>query len=387
MVGVPPSKDGGRTNAQQNGYQRLGVEANNALPPIEVPPYTVTSGADGLVYEGWRFENDTYALGLYALVFKPLRSSIPDLLVAVCTPFLSVLAIKVIMYFLFEGEEDGDVSIVVRSICFILAALAISNEAAEGFSKMAFCTRCIAGTFDGVSRPRMMVALILSNMQVLVSFLTMALNMRLVASAEGVVDAFLNFVAVGFLSEIDNLIMSSVSVQAYFPDSLHAETFKMVRSPGASSKFGRMSFPILLCVNAVIAQGLAAHIFFQVLIGSIKDPDASFDWQSQLPNTLLAVLIINIVALLGGRVAPLFKVVHMFSLLTASAYILSPSDLNGMTTMVFMMFALEGVAGSVAADAEPFEVLTCPYRVPILMWLMLGCATVRVARLQELGYT
>merc|ERR1719330_2112508 len=115
-----------------------------------------------------------------------------------------------------EGDDDDQrVTNVVYTLCFILAGLAFSNEMMEGVNKTIFSMRAVTGIYEDVRPHSMWVGIYLGVMQTLTPLCAMSLSMRVVAEAETVLDAFLNYVALAFLTEIDNIVMNSRVVHGF----------------------------------------------------------------------------------------------------------------------------------------------------------------------------
>merc|ERR1712083_1237438 len=73
--------------------------------------------------------------------------------------------------------------------------------------------RVAAGFYEDVHCSSMWVGIVLGLLQTLMAGAAMAINMRLVSTAEAVLDAFLNFIALSFLTDVDNIVMDSKVVK------------------------------------------------------------------------------------------------------------------------------------------------------------------------------
>lgn len=347
----------------------------------------LTLGAQGEVLERWRFDDDAYSVGLLALFRKGGPRALPEFLLAAAVPTMTILAMKLVVAHLLAQEAQGrKADLSVSLICFVLAALPLSNEALEGFSKMVFSMRGCAGVYTEGNPWCLAVGVFLGFMQCFTAIVTVGVNMQLVAAAENAIDAFTNFVALSFLTEIDNLLLSSRTVRNLFGDVDLEVTVRHAR-PLEDMHGAWAPCVIFLIVNALALPACALTINLYDAAGQVREPPIVHDWCAELPGAIAAAAAVNCVTWLASRV---FDIVDVAFVLCLVLIVLLLSTTRAqwfgpLARMVVFSFVAVGAAGASAADFDPFPLITCPYRTPLLMVLLMVAAFFWLKELQEIG--
>merc|ERR1719195_307548 len=81
---------------------------------------------------------------------------------------------------------------------------------------MVFSWRCISGWYSGVYQRACIVGVCLGFFQLTMPCYIVGLSMQLVLGADTVLDAFMNYVALIFITEIDNSVIANRVVRKLF---------------------------------------------------------------------------------------------------------------------------------------------------------------------------
>jgi len=332
--------------------------------------------------ETWDFDQDTYTVGMLSVMNNGLIRSVPPLTVAFITPFVQTLAFFIVFQDLLHVRPDSDeVSTrdsVAWSICFFLAGLQMSNEAAESFKKLVFSLRCIGGAFD--TGQRSPLAVVLATMQWCFSVGTMAICLLVVGQQGSAVDAFMNYVAMGFLTEIDNLLLESNCVKTW----INTETEISPRR--ADNVFLKATDPwtLQMMLSSLAMTGLLLAVCAHAvdLSDQAKSPPILHEWLSQLPHggatMLILVCMMYLFSLFTGASQAGFLIGIISQVLCAADLVLRRNleiqtwNLVPLSNMVLFLSGPIVFASGCAMASNPFLMLNCPVRVPIFIWVHLG---------------
>eukprot|EP00931_Biecheleriopsis_adriatica_P053530 TRINITY_DN31349_c0_g1_i1.p1 TRINITY_DN31349_c0_g1~~TRINITY_DN31349_c0_g1_i1.p1 ORF type:complete len:415 (+),score=58.76 TRINITY_DN31349_c0_g1_i1:26-1246(+) len=225
--------------AGTGGYDTLEVErpsARAATMPQNLPvrASTLVRGSsrasllvpvnqdDKCPQEQWTFDEDAYSLSIISLYQADMSLGCWSCLLAPLTALLQLsICLLVFTDLLDVPEEDPEMSRVRRLsargakvLCCGLCLLQLSDEACEGFHKMIFAIRWYAGVYDNRWHQAAKFAVLISCCQVLIGLLTCSLCIRVIFCAPTTLDVFFNYVALAFISDVDNMILRSRLVRS-----------------------------------------------------------------------------------------------------------------------------------------------------------------------------
>eukprot|EP00416_Gambierdiscus_australes_P025348 CAMPEP_0171061238 /NCGR_PEP_ID=MMETSP0766_2-20121228/4311_1 /TAXON_ID=439317 /ORGANISM="Gambierdiscus australes, Strain CAWD 149" /LENGTH=391 /DNA_ID=CAMNT_0011516895 /DNA_START=24 /DNA_END=1199 /DNA_ORIENTATION=- len=341
--------------------------------------------ANGDVEETWEFELDTYSLGVLAMAQKGLPRGGFELFLALVTPTIQVLAFYRIFSRLMSMHDavaaDEVCNSSVQVICFLLIALQVSNEGLEGFRKIVFSLRAFGGKFQDV-KGTAFIGIALGFLQYSMAVCTVGLSMLVVSQQQTALDAFMNFVAVAFLTEVDNILVSARTVKN-FVFSLDTKITVRHANAAGSEEARATAWPwgFLLCINFLALLMLLMVIHGLDILEHLKQSSSSanFDIFSQLWHIALCFFVLNVMVSIGnwcrGGIA-FFMVFGMLCLAFVAIdmvflYVRGFRLVPIAVSQVVYWWAILVPACEGAVMFNPFYFITCPYRSPSLVWLML----------------
>mmetsp|Transcript_4933 Transcript_4933/g.6353 ORF Transcript_4933/g.6353 Transcript_4933/m.6353 type:complete len:293 (-) Transcript_4933:223-1101(-) len=268
----------------------------------------------------------------------------------------------------------------VRLICFFLMALQVSNEALEAFQKIVFCLRALTGVYvdvKGTPGP----GVFLGFLQFGMSFGTVGLSMLVVSQQTTALDAFMNFVALAFLTEVDNILMSSRTVQN-FVQVEKTEIIAVIKPTAFEGAEKRPWTPRLMCcanMMMIMPMTIGCTVVWLTTQRS-EDPEDVLTFMERLPSALLLWAALDLIMWFGSQkfgavdcavfvafVCSALDLVDKVHLYTSYRRLFSPPVL-----LVPMWFQYAASVTAIAAQKDPASLLSCPFRTPLLVWSMLG---------------
>mmetsp|Transcript_7430 Transcript_7430/g.11340 ORF Transcript_7430/g.11340 Transcript_7430/m.11340 type:complete len:278 (+) Transcript_7430:3-836(+) len=260
-------------------------------------------------------------------------------------------------------------------------ALQLSNEALEGFSKLVFCLRNFAGVYMDV-KGLPIFGILIGFMQFGMAVGTVGLSMLVVSEQTTALDAFMNFVALAFLTEIDNLLMSARTIQNFV--EVETEITSVIQPSYFAGKDSLPWTVRLMCVGngiVVLAWIIMCGMFLITALYTAEpdDPPPWLEFAGHLPSCILALVTLNVIMWFGSRrvgtVAISLIVVAGCVLLDVidkiGLYLLHQRVFSPLMLSVTFWFELAGPATSFALQRDTLYLLRCPIRAPLLVWAML----------------
>lgn len=359
---------------------------------------------NGDVVEYWAFEADTYSIGILAILKRGLLNSLPQLALALITPVIQTMVLFLVFENLInERFEDPDEreglmkGWLVPLICFLLMSLELSNEALEGIWKVTFTMRAFGGVYRLPGGPAW-VAMVLGFLQFLIAALTVGCSMLVVSQQRSCLEAFTNFVALTFLTEVDNILISSRTVRNFIPMEHEIEVRHAAKSQGREAREEpegvAWSLRMALCSSGLVLLGvfLSKHIL-DLAARALDEDEEPRDMAMESAWVCSGLVLINIVMLIGSRMFSTLACAKFISLfcvlyLTADLAILYHTH-SRITPSLFPMvpfwFAMLASASGNACSKNPFIFLRCPFSSPLLVWSMLALAVFQVAAMYHFG--
>mmetsp|Transcript_104126 Transcript_104126/g.324663 ORF Transcript_104126/g.324663 Transcript_104126/m.324663 type:complete len:421 (+) Transcript_104126:54-1316(+) len=348
-------------------------------------PAQYQSLADGSVEETWEFEADTYAVAIIAIVKEGLPSALPQLGLALFTPVIQTT----ILFIVFEnlvatpgtsGDASDGVEGEVIFICFLLMALQLSNEALEGMWKVCFCMRCFGDVYSGLKGPAW-VTLVLAYMQFTLAVFTVGCSMLVVTEQTSAIDAFMNFVALAFLTETDNLLISCRTVRNFI--GIDSEIKVLHARKGGQDESTPWTPRMAVCCNVLLAVGIGIYKqATDIATAALGHPPDPFHRVWEVVSIAVALLVLNSAMWFGSRLIGTMRcaTVLSFSCMTfvivdqlflyKRHYRMTPALLPAVPFWFGMLAQTSG--NSVVKN--PFIYLRCPFSTPSLVWAMLVVA-------------
>lgn len=311
-----------------------------------------------------------------------------DIVIAMITPTLSIIAMRALVMYLLKEDEGGEKEIdgedaidigPVQFLCFVLAGLSLSNEVHEGMCKLVFSLRACTGVYEGVCPVSLSLGVVLGTFQVLCALVAMALNMQLVACAETLLDCFMNFVAVGFFAEIDNLVMSSRTLKGWMKDyegpSVEVTRVILEKRSADSSHASDLDVRAWLTVLLYCTMGVVLGTFSGALIavwaGAVRDPPQHVDWLPMLPRAAAVIVVLNVLVYGTSRLSRPADVLIVAALGFQVFLIVCPHTGSILVRNVLFVYSIFGIALGAAVDHDPFAILWCPCRLPFSTWVLM----------------
>lgn len=337
---------------------------------------------DANTEDAWEFEEDTYSLGLVAVTKRGLPSAAVPLMFALATPLIQLVAFfKIYEHMISEPHPDDPMhvgcSLYVRLICFVLMALSLSNEGLEGLSKVVFCLRAIGGVYEDI-KGIPIIGLVLSFFQFGMTIGTIGLSMLVVSEQTTALDAFMNFVALAFLTEIDNIFMSARTVQNF----VSAEnTFEGKIAPNAlqAGEKGPWTVPMMIACNLLLMVAWTVTLYIYYITAEWSPDRESFSLAGHLPSVIITWLALMLCMWFGSKqvgamavartlffICVLMDSIDKVYLYNAGLRFFSPFLMS-----VTFWFEFAGPVTAMAVVQDPMEVLRCPVKSPLLVWTML----------------
>jgi len=372
---------------------------------------------DGTVEETWEFELDTYTIGLLAMAQKGLPQGAFELGLALVTPTIQTLAFFRIFEYLMSQKNDFDEDHLIKScngtvqfICFLLMALQVSNEALEGLHKLIFSFRAFGGKYKDMKKTAG-IGILLGFCQCMVAIATVGLSMLVVSEQQTALDAFMNFVAVAFLTEVDNILVSARTVTGFVTTDTTITVEHTLAAEVEHKSPHHWPMKALAVVNFLVV--LSLLVCFQTLniVIGIGNADAEKEhdaheheeharearhgvnlWGQILPVTLV-LLLLNAAMYVGNRLGLSIKY-FMFmgyaclafgAVDMAHLYSTHTRLLPFMVTQAGLAYALVAPTCAGAILFNPFPFMMCPVKSPGLVWAMLAHAVFCFESLHRFG--
>jgi len=332
----------------------------------------------------WEFEEDTFTVGLLALATGGLPAAIAPLALALLTPLLQLSCFFAVFSYMVEDQPEvkfDGVRLLASFACFFLMGLQLTNEMLEGYHKIVFSWRCFSGKYSGVHQTPCIMGVMLGFFQLSIPCFIVGLSMQLVLGAESLLDAFMNYVALIFITEIDNSLIASRVVRKLFDTSsdIHVQYSVDATAASKGKELWTVSMTAFATVWALLNQTL--NVICLMIAGGDEAKDPQW-WLGQLPVFAAVLVVLNLVMRYGSlrfgaeRVAAVvFVLAFTFCIISYTLHLLDVVNMvQSLTNMTLFTFSILCVPLSGAAAANPFAVLHCPYRLPSLCWLLLiGC--------------
>eukprot|EP00928_Gymnodinium_smaydae_P049978 TRINITY_DN33584_c0_g1_i1.p1 TRINITY_DN33584_c0_g1~~TRINITY_DN33584_c0_g1_i1.p1 ORF type:complete len:420 (+),score=26.99 TRINITY_DN33584_c0_g1_i1:81-1340(+) len=340
--------------------------------------------------EVWEFEEDSYAVALVAMTTLPCPRSLPHIMIGLFTPILQNIAfLELFIYLSREKASAGDghkANWLVLGLCFILCGLSLSNEAIEGFQKLVHCLRGLHGMYHcNCGVVGFASGAIFGYLQYMLAILTASMCMILVYRANTVLDAFTNYVALSFLTEVDNLVMASRSVKSFVQDVQYSVTMEKAQWIYHRPRKPPWSISMMVAVNVIVLCCIPLPLFVNGYAASVKGQH--IDWVAQIPGSILTLAILNgsmyfaaqrLGATNAGFLCGIICQLIVFAL-CVSQLCFNVTLVSQLSCACTFLFSTVAAPSAAAGDFNPFESLRCPVRVPLLVWLSLICSTIWTA--------
>lgn len=227
--------------------------------------------------------------------------------------------------------------------------------------------------------------------------LAMALSMRVVAEATSVLEAFLNYVALAFLTEVDNLVMNSRVIRRFLRALGKEQTdTKVVLRRACADREAPLHWvpdgklcPVLYgCMNAGMFLGVCIDLLLVTSVAAARDPPPEIDWRSGLLGGITLVIASNVLIAVSGHLCGgSFMPSYLFALACLVFMLLFPHVGVPFARAVAFMFALFGTSAVAAAQPNQFVVIVCPVRIPLMVWMAMIVGADWTKRLQQDGVT
>merc|ERR1712190_707581 len=120
-------------------------------------------------------------------------------------------------------------------------------------------------------------------------------------------------------------------------------------------------------------------------VGSLREPPVHQDFISQIPQAVAVACILHTVALGGSQFFRAIYVVLPFSFALSLRMLLYARMVCPISNLICYTFILVAPAAAVAVDFDPFDVIDCPVRLPLLTWISFACAMIWMKTFQEFG--
>jgi len=360
---------------------------------------------DGTTEEHWEFEVDTYTIGLLAMVQKGLPQGAGELGLALVTPVIQLLAFfRIFEYLTSKSTEEVDVedsrsscNPTVQFICFLLMALQVSNEALEGLHKLIFSFRAFGGKYKDV-KTCSGIGILLGFSQCMMAIATVGLSMLVVSEQQTALDAFMNFVAVAFLTEVDNILVSARTVTGLVATDNTITVQHVLPAEVEHASPHHWPTKALLVVNVLVVASLLVALQIQWIVMGIAEEQhkahehaAAEDEQHgahervdndlwrRIPPVILVLLLLNTAMYVGNRIGASIKYFMLMgyaclaigALDMAHLYSTNTRLLPVMASQAIQTFALMGPSCAGAILFNPFPFMMCPVKSPSLVWASL----------------
>lgn len=382
-----------------------GTPAANGTSAQCSPGEAEVAVGDGAAYvteesggrEDWDFDEGSYSVGVIALVTRGLPSALPHLALAALTPTLQLICYLALFSEMITENItpnlDG-IRLLTTFACFFLMGLMLMTEVQEGFKKMIFCCRCAYGKYAEVCPRAAVLGVCLGFSQLVVPCYIMGLSMQLVLGAESVLDAFTCYVALIFITEIDNYLTDSPMVKNFFKPTANIHVHKKrVAGAGVAA-----AAAVTTLVDGGSAEPWAGRAMWFTNLGvvlvqplnvvfvAVADTPTAMDlewWAGQVPGFVLLFAALNVAMWLGahsfGAARAAFYLAG-FTLSILGALYAANIDLDidviqPLSTMALFMFSTMSLPAAAATAIDPFILLGCPYRLPCISWLIMLGAT------------
>lgn len=287
---------------------------------------------NGIAKEQWSFDEDAYTLSLSALYSQ--KTCWPYVLISMATALLQLCIVGIVMMDLRKNQQK-DLHGVTRTmvtaaqvICTGLCLLQLSDEGCEGLHKLTFALRWYAGVYDGPAYSNSSkVAVMLSTFQVGMGVITCCVCIRVVFSAESALDTFFNYVALAFISDLDNMVMRSRMIRGCLVCEPNITAYW--RPPEQQLISGHWNMRMAMVVNAacflmILALNLQFLIMWHVFMS-----DEHIEWIDLVVHGIPTLCLLNSIMWFGTRqcdtfATALFLNLFLFSL-TLLDYLLKSS--------------------------------------------------------------
>mmetsp|Transcript_86453 Transcript_86453/g.201130 ORF Transcript_86453/g.201130 Transcript_86453/m.201130 type:complete len:412 (+) Transcript_86453:60-1295(+) len=341
--------------------------------------------SDGTVVEHWEFETDAYSIGLLAMTTKGLPRGTFELILALATPTIQLLAFFRILGHLLDRPRGWDGNYVetprnttVQCICFLLIAMQVSNEALEGLHKLIFSFRAFGGKYKDVKKTACL-GIIFGFMQCIMAVCTVGLSMLVVSEQQTALDAFMNFVAVAFLTEVDNILVAARTVTSFVSLDTTITVQHAYTMDCAECKQSHWPTMALVVVNVLVLFSVAMSVRCFNTAAQSDSESQGINWFGQVPWAILGLLALNTAMWIGKRVSATSKYfmgVGYCSLTVCAIdmvylYITHSRLLPVLLTQAAFAFSLAAPTCAGAIVFNPFPFMFCPISSPCLVWAML----------------
>jgi len=348
-----------------------------------------------VVEETWEFEADAYAIAIVALLKKGLPDAGFQLGLALFTPIVQTLVLLMVFENLVTAErETGDgngVNVYVAVICFLLMALQLSNEALEGMWKVCFCMRAFGGVYADLKGPRWL-ALVLGFLQFTLAVFTVGCSMLVVSEQKTALDAFMNFVALAFLTEIDNLLISSKTLRSAL--EIDAQITVRQVTKGGQDASTPWTLRLAICCNLLVMMGTCINKqAVEIAANASGETPELTDRLLEALSAFATLLVLDLVMWVGSRLVRTMTCAALVAvscvLLVAVSMAVLYSTHRRLAPLVVIMvafwFSMVALTSGNAVAMNPFPYLRCPVSTPLHVWAMLVLAVLMVQSVRRFG--
>lgn len=277
-------------------------------------------------------------------------------------------------------------------LCLFLTSIDMVAEAIEGCQKIVFSYRCILGIYELPHNPKhMMVGIVLGFFQVFMTMGTYSVLASLLLHAQTVLEVFMNFLAMQFLTEVDETLMQiklvkvrATRVHFSFLVEHQVEKQGTLQVRGLSSNI-QIDTLTLVIINTLTVIAIVSCQMINTVSGEAHDPPVHENWVLHWFVIICAMAANSATLLVGSKVFGAWAVSVTLFLGWYLTYLVDifyryandgqwPFLWNPFfSILVYVMpFTNIPLVISSAFDAQMF--LKCPWRLPSI-FMMLFIAT------------
>mmetsp|Transcript_105900 Transcript_105900/g.297767 ORF Transcript_105900/g.297767 Transcript_105900/m.297767 type:complete len:411 (-) Transcript_105900:128-1360(-) len=337
---------------------------------------------EGGVEEQWVFEEDAYTLGINALVLKGLPWALPEVLLAIAVPMLQgYIFFEIVGLVISQPPPQTSCGVLVILVCCFLAGATLSNEVIEGLRKVVFALRALSGVYENVASQRCMwISFILGASQLLMAACSFTLCFCVTLTATSALDAFMNFVTMAFIADIDNVLMRSRAVKEYVQCN---PELTMKHAVGEAARVAACPGRVLVCLNAILLLGVPFAICVYNLIVGVHDPPVELDWVAMIPGAVVVWVSTNLTMALGSKwLGPVPPALAIAAVSTANSLNEMGLDLLGwrltetlamspLSAQIAWAFGIVSFPGALALELDPFARFA--YLPPFAVLVLFQC--------------
>eukprot|EP00401_Gymnodinium_catenatum_P051091 CAMPEP_0117538612 /NCGR_PEP_ID=MMETSP0784-20121206/42567_1 /TAXON_ID=39447 /ORGANISM="" /LENGTH=398 /DNA_ID=CAMNT_0005335229 /DNA_START=78 /DNA_END=1274 /DNA_ORIENTATION=- len=358
----------------------------------QAPINSVLALQAGEKEEAWEFEFDTFTVGVESLLRHGCRTALPSLGLATLTVGLQVCVFLKVYAFLQTYTRAFNEDLLAVAVCFILAMLQISNESCEGFYKLVFGLRGLTGMYADLHPLSFVAPVAFGFLQFSIALSTMGLSMQLVAHSETTLDAFLNFVALSFIVEIDNVLMESRVMKTIACSTEVAIRVRHSTKASTTNAGGVVPMTSLVALNVIVMLVIPLDVACtSVAAESQGVPLPLSHWFAEVPAVLVTLATLNLTFYVGSRFYGAVSFAFKFTPLLLAMYVgrLTYYWLRGdappcsVAVTLLCGFSFFSPAVATASEQDPFPVLRCPIKVPLLSIASLVVGVLWIEALHE----